>query len=640
MSILNALQNGQIKSIGTNATVTINAGNGHSKISVMAAEADIDTGCGNQNITAVVSGDLAVDTGHCGYDTINATVGGNAAIVTREDDDNITLMCNGNYDIDAGCDHHECEERGYEFTDNDTVKVISTSTIGQNKISLGKGDDTAIIVSHNVDLTKGEGSLLMGSIGSNYVVNSKATSNVVGFYGDNYDINVTAEESRNDIRTLDFWLRDGQDGIYADVEGKKSLKDLVDDAKDDVNGPDMTLTQYDAKHNAENVQFFKDNFGTMFDTITYAAGGRVEVNDSVAITTNNKAELANKYNLSPKEKEILDKIDLTATYSDGQPLYGIAKSVKKSKDGQPVYVIVKRDGVNHSRAVSDNECIAFKIDGAEKYKQSTTTTTTTTIYDMYATTGVNNLSINMRHGDLNAYLSVVGGKADIKACDALNNKDVRNISVIGGHYDMKYVDTKVTKTTCEGLAGVASGIAFSNDTWTSPLVLDMNHDGKVTAKAGQGVDINNDGKADGAATGGDKMLAMSNFNGNGKIDGNEVFGDQTVSPFTGKKLNAANGFEALKMIAEEAESRGFECIDNGKVNVQKLAVALASVGVSLGLISDNNTSTLEKLTGVSTIDVANYTETAETGAVQNRQHSVYTDENGVSYKVDDVWFES
>ena len=91
------------------------------------------------------------------------------------------------------------------------------------------------------------------------------------------------------------------------------------------------------------------------------------------------------------------------------------------------------------------------------------------------------------------------------------------------------------------------------------------------------------------------MLAMSDLNNNGKIDGEEVFGNETRSPFTGKKLNAANGFEALKMIAKEAEEyTGIKCINNNQVDMQKLQMALEDAKkVKLGLISEDNVTNLE-----------------------------------------------
>ena len=49
---------------------------------------------------------------------------------------------------------------------------------------------------------------------------------------------------------------------------------------------------------------------------------------------------------------------------------------------------------------------------------------------------------------------------------------------------------------------------------------------------------------------------------------------------------------------------------------------------------------LENLYGVSQIEVGNYKQTARTGAaVEHLQQGSYVDENGVEYKVDDIWFE-
>ena len=137
------------------------------------------------------------------------------------------------------------------------------------------------------------------------------------------------------------------------------------------------------------------------------------------------------------------------------------------------------------------------------------------------------------------------------------------------------------------------------------------------------------------------MLAMSDANGNGQIDGSEVFGDQTVSPFTGEKLNAANGFEALKMIAEQAkDATGIDCMKAGFVDLQALKTALATVGVNLGFISDNNVTELENLAHVVAINVENYKEVDAEGDVQHRQQGSYLDADGQEYGANDVWFKN
>lgn len=173
----------------------------------------------------------------------------------------------------------------------------------------------------------------------------------------------------------------------------------------------------------------------------------------------------------------------------------------------------------------------------------------------------------------------------------------------------------------------------------SPLIVDYNQDGKVSAEAGKGIDLNNDGKADGTATNGDKMIAMSDLNGNGKIDGAEVFGDRTINPFTGKKINAENGFEALKEVALSAQKQtGLKCFDGKNVNLNNLKAALSFIGVNLGFVSDNNNKQLEKLSKINKINVVDYKNTPEKGKVQHNQKGSGKTKDGEEIKVDDVWF--
>ena len=174
-----------------------------------------------------------------------------------------------------------------------------------------------------------------------------------------------------------------------------------------------------------------------------------------------------------------------------------------------------------------------------------------------------------------------------------------------------------------------------------PLIIDFNQDGLVSAEHGKGVDIDGNGTLDGAATNGDKMLAMSDINSNGTIDGQEVFGDRTVDPFTGKALNAENGFEALKMIAESAQdSTGIKCIDeNGLVDLKALNSALQTKGIKLGFVSDTNNTELEDLTKVAYINTKDYETKQETGAVQHNQQGTSIFEDGSTAKANDVWFE-
>ena len=167
----------------------------------------------------------------------------------------------------------------------------------------------------------------------------------------------------------------------------------------------------------------------------------------------------------------------------------------------------------------------------------------------------------------------------------------------------------------------------------------MDGDGKVSAAARFGVDVSGNKVEDGTAIGGDKMLAFSDISGDGKVGGQEVFGDKTVSPFTKKAINAKNGFEALRIVAQQAkEYTGIDCMDGNDVDILKLQQALNKVGVTLGFVAGANTTKLESLHGVAKINVKNYTEGNATGTVQHRQQGSYTDVDGNTYGANDVWF--
>ncbi len=264
---------------------------------------------------------------------------------------------------------------------------------------------------------------------------------------------------------------------------------------------------------------------------------------------------------------------------------------------------------------------------------------TVTFTDTYKTTntnvsqvvGVYNPNLSFGNGNNNVTLTLKDENAEINAGHGDNDINV------GLGKDTKKTTTVTEETTTENRT---STIQQGSGSFGSPLIIDMNKDGVVSAEAGKGVDINNDGQADGAAVNGDKMLAMQDINGNGKIDGAEVFGDKTVNPFTGEALNAANGFEALKLVAKSAEENtGIKCYNNGEVDLSALNQALQSIGQQLGFISDNNTSQLEALNGVSKINVDNYSQSNnESGDVQHKQQGTATFNDGSSTSIHDVWF--
>ena len=183
----------------------------------------------------------------------------------------------------------------------------------------------------------------------------------------------------------------------------------------------------------------------------------------------------------------------------------------------------------------------------------------------------------------------------------------------------------------------------------SPLIFDMDRDGRISAVKGIGVNMNSADPTirNGAATDGDKMLAMCEFSGNGEIDYREVFGDGTVDPFTHRPLNADNGFIALHRVAESAQSQNldlklFSRSGDGSllVDLPQLKTALQRIGCDLGVISDENTRQLEPLSDIEWVQVTNYQQddNDEHDGIRFAQKGWYLDSAGRRFGVDDVWF--
>ena len=580
MGLIDGLKNGKYEySQNPTGNINITTGNGNNNINVSAGNANISTGNGNQTINANITNNLSINTGTVGNDYINASAN-SAFINTYESDDTIKFSGNS-FDINA--------------LDGNKVVVVTgnvNDTTHQNSIDLGNGTLNQVrVTANNVDITNGDGALQLGFIGNNVDVEAGNGTHTIGFWGSNVDINLG--NGNNTIETLDFSLANDR---FTDFGADKVLESLT------------------------------------------TVSSKVLGSETTSSTFNAKDAIAKQYNLSAQEVAILNTIDLDAKYKDGNSLYILVRSPQKSKAaGKDVYVIAKRDGTNHSRAVSDNECIAAG-DLANRTVTGTETTTqkVTTEYT-YFLNGISNVNINAGDGNNNIFLT-----SDVKPNSNINidlgDASTGNNILVRNGFTVKDIDTE-TKTSTNTKTGTV--YASGTNSWNSPIVVDFNKDGQVSAMAGIGVDIDGNGIADGAAINGDKMLAMSDINGNANIDGQEVFGDQTVSPFSKQKLNAANGFEALKLIAEEAkEYTGIDCMKNGSVDLQALNQALATVGIKLGFISGYNTSEVEDLGDVAAINVENYKETEATGDVQHRQLGSYTDSEGNTYKADDVWFKA
>ncbi|MBO5947291.1 hypothetical protein J6Q66_00465 [bacterium] len=466
------------------------------------------------------------------------------------------------------------------------LAMYDFSTPSKKGVNLGNGNNTVGLNGSGSSITVGDGNNTITTIGSNNTITAGIGNNNISSYGDENSILVG--DGANTIKTV------GTDNAIKAGNGNNKIISAGNGTSINAgNGQNTIATRGDnvsiTAGNGENkIAFWGDNnkitTGIGADnikTLDWANGGPTAADEK------SQVEL-NKW-----KSEVLANHD-TAWLQDSD-IKALAKGISSTfkYDEKTTRKVVR----TYNTEVRDPHRCLYYGTRWTVYKDKTVTTK--------SLQGVNNANINAGDGN-NDILVTLTGK--------IGNKEV------------KYSDEYTVKT--------------GTYTRRSPLIVDFNQDGKVSAAAGKGVDLNSDGKGDGAAVDGDKMLAMSDINGNKAIDGNEVFGDQTVDPFTGKKLNAENGFEALELVAKSAEKHtGINCIDiDGNVDLGKLQTALKTVGIELGFISDANNTMLEDLEKVAKINTRNYTEQDAQGDVQHRQLGTYTDTKGNQFKVNDVWF--
>lgn len=543
---------------------------------------------GRVDYTGNKSSNVKIELGN-GNANINVR-GNNVDITTGTGNQNVVVLGN---DVDIKLDTNALSDWDSSL-DQDMVAVVSDK--GTVNINTGDGNDTALTVADNVNIEMGKG------------------DHLVGFWGD--DVKIKADDGSNTIMTMDKMIANGTISENTTILGEKIGQAAIDAVE--LRTTESTELLYD---------------------ITSETGN------------NGKADFMKKmqdtYKLDASNMKMLDTLyengELFKEYAKGVPAYAIVQSVtQKNADGSAKYVLARVDGQNddgyiHTRGLQDGtfkECIATKQRGTNSYTVEQEYTRETATRTIYKVDGTKNLDIDLANGKTNNIDVTSTGIVDIKAgdFDFSRIKVDAEVKVIGDPDVVKNVYTEPARRIAWG--------TNIGETYTSPIIVDFNKDGKVDATSGNtGIDADGNGIADGAATGGDKMLAMSDMNGNGKVDGSEVFGDQTVSPFTGEKINATNGFEALKTIAQQAEEKtGIKCYSGGLVDLQALKSALATVGVNLGFISDDNVTELEDLAHVVALNVDNYNQVDAEGDVQHRQQGSYVANNGQTYGANDVWF--
>lgn len=531
-------------------------------------------------------------------DNVNIKTGtGNQAVEVLGNDVDIELDKNASLDWDSSHD------QDFVLTTADSGKQ------GKVKINTGDGNDLAYAIAKDVEINMGKG------------------DHVVGFWADN-KANITVGNGNNDITTMDKLISRGdldEDTTLLNINYGKYAEDALEAS---------TLKSSETLYDLTSAKMDKQSF----------------------LNKIQKTYNLDKVNMTVLE-QLYDSGELQKELKPGVPLYSVMESVtQKNPDGSSKYIICKNDWTVGQEGIHSRGLIAgsssrgqFNVNGrvygfdecvaTKQYTQSSYTEQNQIIHevatrDIYEFNGAKEVNIKTGSGNRN-YINITStGDVDI------NSKNFKNhyVTVDSGRV---YGDINIEREV-ETVRGRTFNFGTNiANTYTSPIVVDFNKDGKVSAKSGDGVDVDGNGVGDGYASDGDKMLAMSDKNKSGAIDGSEVFGDQTVSPFTGQKLNAANGFEALKMIAQEAEQyTGIKCLNNGEVNLQNLKAALSTVGVDLGFISGSNVTELEDLAHVASINVDEYDEVDANGDVQHRQQGTYTSSDGETYGANDVWFKN
>lgn len=179
------------------------------------------------------------------------------------------------------------------------------------------------------------------------------------------------------------------------------------------------------------------------------------------------------------------------------------------------------------------------------------------------------------------------------------------------------------------------------DKIASPLTFDLNGDGQVSTTGvqdGKKFDINGDGKLDQTAWAGkgDGVLAFDgNRDGVAGGDGKELLGNNTDVDGDGKADGHANGFEALKSLAQK--NLGAESVADGKLDQWELQALEQKTGLTMQV--DGQNRGLGEL-GISEINLG-YTEAgqnADANGNEHRQVGAGFVRNGQKGAVNDVWF--
>lgn len=178
-------------------------------------------------------------------------------------------------------------------------------------------------------------------------------------------------------------------------------------------------------------------------------------------------------------------------------------------------------------------------------------------------------------------------------------------------------------------------------TTCSPLSFDVDGDGVNTTASTIRYDIDGDGKLDTINNSAEWVLAFDkDGNGIAGEDGSELFGDNTDLDGDGVKDGYANGFEALKALAQKENL--IDGVNDNKLDKDDLKYLQEKYGLVMTNGYGGEAKSLEEL-GITEINLAQTNDTKLTKNFDGRNNNIMTQE-GATFKVNgetreyaDIW---
>jgi hypothetical protein len=174
----------------------------------------------------------------------------------------------------------------------------------------------------------------------------------------------------------------------------------------------------------------------------------------------------------------------------------------------------------------------------------------------------------------------------------------------------------------------------------SPLTFDLNGDGKVGTTGienGRKFDLNGDGKLDQTAWAGkgDGVLTFDrDGDGVAGADGRELLGDNTDVDGDGKADGHANGFQALRALAEK--HLGKAAVADGKLDAKEIKALEDKAGLRMNVDGVMKKPSELGITSLS-LNYAEAGRNADANGNEHRQLGSFTI-NGQERQANDVWF--